>query len=245
MTKLSFAAFAGALLSLIPVASFGDDGSSYCTSLPKLSSMVKDCQQNVFFVKAARNCTDRLEQQIQTQQSLLAAAMAVNQANAASAQSGRMANSAQNLSQMQATLTNLENQATAARAEIVAYSENFTYAGPIGHEMAQSLGIEKYLKGFGCFADNQDLLKIEVKAMNRDIASLDKARLGAAQLAATTKASQQSLTGSMSNNMVHGRAPASAGASVPQGQSIQPASSITGTNKASANDHASQQQLNQ
>lgn len=216
-----------------------EEKKSYCVSPAALASQVKDCALNVYYVKAARSCVAKLEKEIETQQALLSAAMLLAQQNAADSQSSRIQNTVQDLSQMQSTLSGLEDEAKQARAELVAYSRTFTYAGPISPAFAERFHMTGFLQKFPCFADNMSLLGDEVKTIDHHIADLEKGAKAAAQLAGANGANLKKLDASSNTAEARGRATASvppkAGRS---GTPTNGASSITGTEKAGADDNA-------
>jgi hypothetical protein len=210
-----------------------EDRKSYCIDLVPLSATVKDCQQNVFYVRAARACVAKLEKEIATQQSLLSAAMLLAQAAAADSQSARIDNSVQDLSRMQSTLESLEAEAKQARADLKAYGQVFTYAGPLSPAFAKRFHMESFLQRFPCFSENQSLLGDEIKGVEQRIADLDKGAKAAAQMAGVSRTNLQKLDASSTNGVAHGRATASVPAkAVPTGAVQNGASSITGTEKA-------------
>ncbi|MGZ3654328.1 MAG: hypothetical protein ACXVCS_02165 [Bdellovibrionota bacterium] len=242
MTNISLCALLVLAATPLIAGASGAEDKSYCYSLPDLASKVKDCQQNVFFVKAADACIAKLDSEIKSQQALLSAAMLLSGANATSAQSGRMANSSADLAQMQSTLQSLETEANTARAEIVNYAQNFTYAGPVSHEFAERFHMTRFLQKFPCFANSQSLLVDDVKQIDTQVASLDKARQNAAQMAKVNGVNIKSLDASSVNAAAHGRAPSSAAPAraVPTGTPKQSVSSITGTEKIDDSNRALQ-----
>jgi hypothetical protein len=240
MTKISLsAAFAALLIST--AASAADH--AVCSGLAQLAAQVKDCQQNSFYVRAADACLTKLESDISAQQALLSAAMLLSNATADSSQSARMANSAQDLGQMQSTLTSLENEAQQAASEIKNYSVNFKYAGPISQAFAARFHMDKFLGKFPCFANSQAMLTDDLKKISQHVAELDGARQTAAKMAAVNGVNQKKLDASSLSATAHGRGTASyssapARAGTPSGS----ASSITGTEKIQA-DKAAEQKL--
>jgi hypothetical protein len=242
MTKISLSA---GIVALLMSTSAGAAEHAVCSGLAQLAAQVKDCQQNSFYVRAADACLGKLESDISAQQALLSAAMLLTNATADSSQSARMANSTQDLSQMQATLQDLENEAQQAAVEIKNYSINFKYAGPISQAFAARYHMEKFLGKFPCFANSQAMLTDDLQRISKHVAELDGARQTAAKMAAVNGVNQKKLDASSLSVAAHGRSTAS----VPAGPSIRAAtpsgsaSSITGTERIQAEKAAAQQLL--
>jgi len=142
---------------------------------------------------------------------------------------------------MLATIAKLKTAARQARAEIIFYSQNFTYAGPISKKMAVELNLVSFAEKFSCFADNRDSLVESVKVIDKRIEELVKTEQVARTLEATGNQYVKSLDATSVNGKASARAPASAKA--PGSPSLKPVaktgpSSITGTEKIGESDRA-------
>jgi hypothetical protein len=205
--------------------------SNFCASLPALANLIKDCQQNVFFVKAADVCEIKLQKEIAAQQALLTGAMAFASVQAGSSQSARIANSNADLNRMRATLEDLHAKAKRARIEMLNYGANFTYPGPISKRVAERLHMDKFLGSFHCYADNQEYLGMTVKDVESHIADFEKALKSTAPLVTKNAESLKKMDASSLNKKVTGVSNTRTPAAVPSGHSKNVQSDITGTER--------------
>jgi hypothetical protein len=182
---------------------------SYCHGMDKLAEVVVNCVENKYFAQASEACLEKIEKEIQAKQQILSAAMLLNNANTASAQGARLTNNSANLTEMILTLNDLKADAQKARAEILAYSQNFVYPGPMTRETARKLGLEGVLSSFRCHANNMKKLVETVKRVDRRIEEFQKSEKAARALEATTNQYVQRVDGSSMTQSVSGRAPAS------------------------------------
>jgi hypothetical protein len=222
-----------ACLAFAPGRARGEAPPPYCVDLSELASKVKDCQQNSYFLAAAQKCLAKLEKEIDANQALLSAAMLLRNASTASAQSARIENNDGNLANLQSTLDDLEGQAAKARAEVLAYSHNFVYAGPITQEKAEKYHLVRFLQNFQCFSRNYKGLGQVIETINQHVADFKKAAAAAKAMQAADSAHLKNLDATTLTTAAHGRettarAPASATVrKVPGGTP----STITGTDK--------------
>lgn len=229
-----------AALAIFPAPAFCGP-VNYCFSLSELASQVKDCQENVYFAKAAQNCLGKIEKDIEAQKLTLSGLMLQNTAAAASAQAGRIANNSQNLASLQASIDTLMGYALQARQEVISYSENFVYAGPISREMAQKLKLERFLQKIPCYKRNRAAIAQVVNVIDQRVEEFRKVGNTARANQAVDSANLKRLDAGSLAAPVSNRAPASvsAPAKLPP-KAKQGPSSITGTEKIGESDRALQ-----
>jgi hypothetical protein len=236
--------FTFALIALTPTwVAFANDAPSYCYSLPLLAEKVNNCSKNKLFAQAAKACLDKMENDIDAQQQILAQAMQLNNSAAASAQGARITNNSTNLVEMKQTIRDLQAAALKARAEIILYSQNFTYPGPMSKKKAAQLRMEKILQQFSCFSDPRDSLAENIKLIDQRIMELRKTEKDAQILEKTGNQYVESLKAGREIKAAGTRAPASTGAPAIDKVKRAPKhgpSSITGTHKIGESDRALQ-----
>lgn len=203
----------------------------FCSALPLLATKVQDCSENQLFSQAANACLQKLENQIQAENLMLSQAMLLNSTAAASAQSGRMENNSKNINALQLSMQKLIEEARHARREIVSYSENFVYAGPISKENAERLHMVKFLRSFNCHSEPLGELVKVVGKLDQKVAEMQKVTKAALTLEATTAANIKKIDASSVTQSASNRSPASSSgpaAGGPKPASRQGPSTITG-----------------
>lgn len=231
------------IAALPPFAYASEPAPPVCPPIAELSKEVRDCSQNHFYTLAALHCLDKLEREIDAKKASLALLMTASSAAAGSAQAARLENNGQNISDLLGAIDNLTERAERARKEIIVYSENFVYAGPISKSMAEKLRMVRYLSMFDCYAVSRSGLGKVVQILDGHLAEFRKVTASARPLLARTAAAVRKVDSSSVNAPVSNRAPASAGAPVyaaPPPKAKQGPSDISGTDKIGESNRALQ-----
>ena len=205
----------------------------YCTPKNRVDPYVQYCYQNDYFVKAADLCLDKFQSEVNSFQKKLTNSFRYHDSASVSAQHRKLDNTAQDLSDTDATLRELIQRAKYARENILRYRKTIILPGAANPE---ELGAAYRLYAdTPCYRENRQALEGRVALLDKKITELSQTKAATDSMRLTTDARLTNLnlnsgTPELARRSIASptRAQGSARPAVPQGRSLNSASTITG-----------------
>jgi len=207
---------------------------NYCVPTAQVDSQVEYCYQNEFYVQAADLCLQKFQSDILNYQRVITSSFRGHDEASVSAQQRKLDNTAQDLSDTNATLHELLRRAHIARDNVVTYRKTIILPGAATpEELGDAYGI---YANTNCYHDNKEALENRIALIDLKIAELSRAKTVTNDMQITTGtrlmnlgAGRNGTAASPAQRFVSStRAQGAARPAVPHGHSRNEASTITG-----------------